>query len=712
MAIKLYKSSLTPTVKTSNVEDRRQISLTEAQSVGKAMKGMLHSGEKLYTKHLDIKSDNELLEKSKEIMNGKDKDNKGLSAVSLQAKAMKDPDKAIALYNEKWKSLLETSKNEVSWMAKKKLSSWMNRQNLKDTNAIKIAATTNMLDALKVNITDKIENLKKSIIFSIPGSLEQDTAKKELDTLLSSNKTIELFGASLDKVRKDTETEIAFFRYKNVAIADQAKALEMAKKDKRISNDDGKYSYNKLKVAFKTANASNNHINQANVKKMASNLENGIWFNQEEFNNAVTIATASEDNKTLYKLKQIAEDAPIYAALTMSTTAEIETRVNNLMAYNNKNPEGITLKEAKWLEISKKYLAALTTSLDKDQLMTAHERGIVTLQEIDFSKMLMTGDIADFTMNVDNRIAHAKTVAAFYNRKVKFFTTNERKAIENTFANAQTTDQIIQLSTVLVKGFGVESNLAFKEISKDNTFLSHIGGLTLINNGVASPAVELAAEGYLLSKKPELSKAYLVKSTDPNAISVFNKYENAFNENTDTFNNVVEAANYIYAAQLRKKGKTVDNFNSTDYKKAFEMAAGATHTDIWGSNKYFSKNGGFDEDTRGNMVWIPPWVENGKFDDIIERLKSDEKLWLKASSNGQNGIIGDGPNLGKEITLSEIFKEKDPYFVSVGNGKYKIAMGDDPTEEGAEPEYVMNSDGGFFIINLNLIRSEIITGLN
>ena len=711
MAIKLYKSSLTPTVKTSNVEDRRQISLTEAQSVGKAMKGMLHSGEKLYTKHLDIKSDNELLEKSKEIMNGKD-DQEGLSAVSLQAKAMKDPDKAIALYNEKWKSLLETSKNEVSWMAKKKLSSWMNRQNLKDTNAIKIAATTNMLDALKVNITDKIENLKKSIIFSVPGSLEQNTAKQELKTLLSEKKTIELFGASLDKIRKDTETEIAFFRYKNVAIADQAKALEMAKKDKRISNDDGKYSYNKLKLAFETANASNNHINQANVKKMASNLENGIWFNQEEFNNAVTIATASKDSKTLIKLKQIAEDAPIYAALTMSTTAEIEARQLNLMAYNNANPEGINLKEAKWLEISKKYLAALTTSLDKDQLMTAHDKGIVTLQEIDFSKMLITEDIADFTMNVDNRIAHAKTVAAFYNRKVKFFTTNERKAIESEFANAQTSDRIIQLSTVLVKAFGVESNLAFKEISKDNTFLSHIGGLTLDNGGVASPAVELAAEGYLLSKKPELSKAYLVKSTDPNAISVFNKYENAFNENPGTFNNVVEAANYIYAAQLRKKGKTVDDFNSTDYKKAFEMAAGATHTDIWGSNKYFSKNGGFDEDTRGNMVWIPPWVENGKFGDIIERLKSDEKLWLKASSNGQNGVIGDGSKLGEEITLSEIFKERDPYFVGVGNGKYIIAMGEDPTEEEAEPEYVMNSDGGFFTINLNLIRNEIITGLN
>jgi hypothetical protein len=328
--------------------------------------------------------------------------------------------------------------------------------------------------------------------------------------------------------------------------------------------------------------------------------------------------------------------------------------------------------------------------------------------------MLITEDITDFTMNVDNRIAHAKTVASHYNSKIKLFTTNERKAIESTFANAQTTDQIIQLSTVLVKGFGNESDLAFKEISKDNTFLSHIGGLTLINNGVASPAVELAAEGYLLSKKPELSKAYLVKSTDPNAISVFNKYENAFNENTDTFNNVVEAANYIYAAQLRKKGKTTKDFSARDWEKAFVMAAGGKGTDIgiFGTSFFTADMGGFDEDTRGNMVWIPPWIENGKFDDIIERLKSDEKLWLKASSNGQNGIIGDGPNLGKEITLSEIFKEKDPYFVSVGNGKYKIAMGDDPTEEGAEPEYVMNSDGGFFIINLNLIRSEIITGLN
>ena len=36
MSIKLYKSQLTPTAKNSNVADRRQISMGEAGSIGKA----------------------------------------------------------------------------------------------------------------------------------------------------------------------------------------------------------------------------------------------------------------------------------------------------------------------------------------------------------------------------------------------------------------------------------------------------------------------------------------------------------------------------------------------------------------------------------------------------------------------------------------------------------------------------------------------------
>ena len=47
MAIKLYKSQLTPTAKSSYVENRALVSMAEAASIGNAWKGMVKSGEQL-----------------------------------------------------------------------------------------------------------------------------------------------------------------------------------------------------------------------------------------------------------------------------------------------------------------------------------------------------------------------------------------------------------------------------------------------------------------------------------------------------------------------------------------------------------------------------------------------------------------------------------------------------------------------------------------
>jgi len=185
--------------------------------------------------------------------------------------------------------------------------------------------------------------------------------------------------------------------------------------------------------------------------------------------------------------------------------------------------------------------------------------------------------------------------------------------------------------------------------------------------------------------------------------------QNVFMDNPDTFNNIVEAANYIYMAQLKNTGKTTNDFKAKDWEKAFIMASGGSSKDGF---LFDNKFGGYDNDTRGNQVHIPTWLENGSFSGVIERMKKDENLWLKSSSLGTNAVIGDGSLKGNEITLAEIFKEDDPYFVSVGNGKYKIAMGENPTDQDGEPEYLMNSDGGYFIININKVRDEIITGMN
>lgn len=703
MAIKLYKSQLTPSSKSSNVMDTRQVSMSEAASIGQAWKGMVNSGEKLYTKHLDIKSDNELLEKAKEVMNGND-NFEGLSATSLYAKEMNDPDKAVAHYNNSWKTLLDTQGNNLSWMGKRKFKSWMNKQNLKDVNTIKTAATTNMINGLRANTIDQIEILKKSILYST--GIEQQIAKKELNILFNNKKTKDLFGATLDKTISDTNTEIAFFQYKNVPAADQKAALEAAKKDPNIPND-GKYSIDALTTAFKTASATNNYLNKDNVSKMETNMENGISINTEEFSEAAQIALDNNDQATLLKLNQIKIDAPIYAQLSKMTVAEIENRVNILTEYSNTKKDGMELEYANNLNISKKYLSALSSSLDKDILTTANDRGIVTIDEIGFEKLLATGDVSEFAEAINNRVAKAETAAFFYKRPVQFFTANEVKAIEGAFENATTANEIINISTALVKGFGAKSDTAFKQLSKDNTILSTIGGLTIMNDGVAGKNVQLAVQGYINSKNEQFAKVYKMKSNDTSLLKVIGKYEEVFKQNEATYGNIIETANYIYASQLKNSGKTTNDFKSSDWEKALIMAAGGNEIEKFG---FDTKMGGFDKDTRENKVHIPPWLKRGKFKNVIKMFNKNidgRKLFKKASSNGENAVSVDG----EELKVFQIFKEQDPYFVTAGNGKYKIAMGENPNEFGSEPEWLMNSDGGYFILNLNKIKAEIITGL-
>ena len=66
---------------------------------------------------------------------------------------------------------------------------------------------------------------------------------------------------------------------------------------------------------------------------------------------------------------------------------------------------------------------------------------------------------------------------------------------------------------------------------------------------------------------------------------------------------------------------------------------------------------------------------------------------------------------GEEYTVAEIFKQ-DPHFISVGNGKYKIAQGEHPSVSGAEEAYLMNSDSGIFVIDINKIKAKIMSVIN
>ena len=693
MAIKLYKSQLTPTAESSNVANTNKISMSEVQSIGKAWKGMVQSGEQLYAKHIDIKTDNEILEKSKEVMNGGENFN-GLSETTITASQMKDPDAAGKLYNNEWQKIFDNVNGTLSGrQAKRKFKSFMTKQNLKDVNAIKIASTTNMINSLRTNKLDQIETLKKSVIFGHP--TESKLAAEELKVLLGDKKTKEIFGNTLEKVAKATNNEIAFYGYKRMPYTQKDEVLAAAKKDKRITTED----YLKLEKHFNTTQTTDNNLNKDNVSKMKSNLDAGIIFSEDEFNAAIAIATQNQDEKTLIKLKQMATDAPIIQDLNTKTVAQIEEKINFFTSFKNREG-GMTIAEANELRISQEYLASLTTSLDKDLVTTAANKGVISISEINFEDILNGGDMTMFIDGATNRIAQADTAASYYKREVKYLTATEANTIKNVFNSADTPEQIIALSKGIVEAFGVKSDKVFKQISKDENVLAHLGGLVAMNDGIPGDNVKLAAEGLMISKNETLAKLYKMSPTDVRSTNIIKKYAEVFIGSEATLDSTIELTNLIYAAQLKKEGKTTANFSNNSYQKAFLMAAGGTTVDGFPFDK---KMGGFDENTRGTMVHIPPWLQRGKFENVIEMLKTDPQLVLKASSNGKSAVAMDGEEVN-------IFTNEDPYFVSVGNGKYKIANGDNPVT-GQNPEYLLNSDGGYFIIDINKIKAEIITGM-
>jgi len=692
MAIKLYKSQLEPTSKSSNVENRAFASMSEAGSIGRAWKGMVQSGEKLYAKHQDYKTDNEVLEKVKEVMNGSDSYT-GLSETRINASKMSDPDAAGKLYNDQWQTIFDTVNGQLSGkQAQRKFKSWMTKQNFKDVNAIKSASTENFLVSLRANKLDQIETLKKSILYG--KSLESKTARNELNAIFNDTKTKEIFGTTLDKVIKATETEIAFFQYKNVPIEQQAEAIERAKKDPNIPND-GPYSVDALIKQQTTKKVTADYENKNKIKSMESNMKAGYEINADEFAAAIKIATDTEDEKGLLKLKQMQIEYPIYQELKNLSIPQINQRINAYQNFQGKDGKGKTTEDITKLRIAKEFRSKLISELDNDPLKTAANRGTISLNQIDFKELINSGDPTEFD-KIPNRIAQAKYVADFYDRPVKFFTDDEKKQIQTIFEQSDATD-ILKLTTSMVQAFGMESDVAFAEFSKDNTFLAHIGGLVMQTGGVGE-SVKLAVDGYQLMKNEELKKIYKIKTVDRNEVT--DGYSSAFLMNKDTFNSTVEAANYIYASQLKQAGKSGEDFDKDEYERAFKMAAGAKYiSGVAGTTFYDAFYGGFDEHN-GNKIYIPYWLKEGKFDDVVEALKENPDLIAKGSTNGKAPV-------DINLELIDPFGGDDPYFVSVGDGEYMIAIGDNPINVNGEPEYLLNSDGDNFKLNINNIKADL-----
>ena len=688
MAIKLYKSQLEPTSKTSNVLDTRQISLSEAGSIGKAMKGMLKSGENFYIQHQKIKSDDELLDKKKAVMLGDD-NNKGMEAVKLEASNMKDPDEATKYYAENVKVFEDVGETK-GLFTKKKYNNWFKKQTTEDLTTIKKLSTKNFMEKVRTNELDYLEVLKKKILYAKTEE-ERKNAENELAERINTKST-EIFGDGIDAVKKSVQKDIAFYGYKNVPFNQQAKALADAEKDKRLTIED----VEKLRKHFKVSKGKATEGVKAQLKTYEENADKGIVPDANELKNIVAVAAATGDTKLIARVDKFVKGVNLYGTLNTMDFEELtkaKSSVSRILTQNNRSGKGTDADTQMRADIINKYYAKLVSDIDKDMISAAGDRNLVQISDLGLNEFLSTGNVEQMAEKVSKRITDGNTIAAFYRRDVEYLTKAEVSQIKSIFERADTPGEIINITTALTTAFGNNSDKVFKQLGKDNALLAHLGGLNMMTNvnGTPNEAVSRIVDGYLLLKNSETAQLYKVSETNNMYQQVKNEAINSF-VGKETYNRVIMAADAIYASMSKEKGKTGKQFDKGDYKKAMAMAVGAD-----------GKFGGFDSQDRGEDVIIPPWLKNGKFENVQDMLEEDRSLLVKAGNGNPVDVNG------KDI---DIFATRKPIFMSVGNGKYMIAIGDSTTKLGTEPKYVLSDDGkGFFIIDLNKIKGEVLGAL-
>jgi len=701
MAIKLYKSQLTPTTESSNVMNRNRVSMSEAASIGNAWKGMVKSGELLYAKHQDIKTDNEILEKSKEVMNGGE-NYTGLSETTLNASQMNDPDAAGKLYNDEWQKIFDNVNGSLSGkQAQRKFKSFMTKQNLKDVNAIKTASTTNMINSLRVNKLDQIETLKKSVIYGHP--TESTLASEELKILLADKKTSDIFGNTLEKVANQTNRDIAFYGYKNVPIDQRNVALGAAKKDKRLSVED----VEKLQSHFKTSSSTSTKLINSELTKMDEMATNGIMPELSVLDSYEATGEALDKQELVFKAQKLKAKIALVGSLNVMTPVQIESFITETQSNISMDTDGTSTVLYDQLKTAKDYLAKLNTDLEKDPIAAVSKRGTFKIETIDFQEFStdIKSNYETFKDAMINRKSQAESIGTIYGVKNKFLSEAEATQITSVLNKMDNPEQIRFLSQVLVDGFGGAAPDVFAQLQEKDAFLAHIGGLSIVSEGRENKAIDLAIEGHLLNKNENID----IKVKDTDKAALIAKYKDVFPENIETLNNIIGTADNIYSAMYFGTSKYKTGiFDKKMYEKAMEMSLG--------------KNGNYGgvAEYNDHNVHVPMYLKNNEFTDFVDWLKDNPDMLAKSSGTeikGEDEFGGEflpGDPVGKyngKIRSIQIFENGEPFLISVGYGKFKVAMQDHPSDPNGDPRYVIDGNfakkgNNFFIIDFNKVRSN------
>lgn len=690
MAIKIYQTQVRPTTETGQVTTTPGMRISQATgaAIGRAFKGAAQQATKLYAEIETRKSENEVLEKSQQLLEGNE-NFEGLSMATQKAGMMDDPDEAIKYYNDAF----TIAKNNVGLdfkhrFSKKMFDQYVKKQKIKDGLAVRQNSNKQFIAKSQSLDLDKIEKLKKDVVY---GETEQIKilAKQDLDNYLKSDQFVNLFGGKSEEIKQGSYSDIEFYKAKRQIDVNATNGLAAAKKNKLINLA----NYEKLKAYAGKNKITNSETNKENLKVMEQQLNDYTIPDIVELNNIIENAIATNDNKTLQKAQKILLEGQVLSNLKTMDYQELQKA--NSAAIRIK--EGASAEDALRSETIRNYYNKTSSDLKNDPLTTAKNIGVFNnISPLPISDLLNNpGAIDDVSSAISQRIINSKGVSAFYGQQTKFFTEDEKSQLTDFFENNRNKDQLSRVLQTINKEFGADAGAVFAEIAPKNKFFAYVGGLANQTSQYGE-GYKKAIAGYDIVKNKKIAPG--IKKSESTYKSTVAKYREAFPNNPDTYDAIIEAAEYIYSYEMYAKGETDISFKKKIFENAINLAAGSV-----------GNYGGLDK-YNDTFISIPTFVKQGQFSEIVNQLRENPELFKQALGN-QEGV-GASTRDGS-IRPIDIFKNNpNPEFIAVGNGRYIISLTDHPFK--GQAKYVMTKNFDVLkgtqqplILDLNLIKSKI-----
>ena len=393
---------------------------------------------------------------------------------------------------------------------------------------------------------------------------------------------------------------------------------------------------------------------QARVK------QNGITDLQQQF------ATANEIRNNFRSLK--GQSPGQVAAFVQSHNAALLT-------------QGATPQQFQVAEAANLYLQRLTHDVEADPLSRAAQDRVVT----SIKTMNILSNPKAFADAFAARIPQAEAVAQFYGRPVEYLLPSERESIKELAAAGGQPMQ--QVASTIIDKLGPRAGAFFKEIGGVAPQFAHLGRLQML--GADQSTLSDLSAFQRISQDKDASKQIVKLPEATVQLGAQDSYKSAFQAMPEFAGNAKAAAQKLLEIRSLRNGTDPKDASKADTARAFQEAAGAR----FDGNVQYGGVGSYKPSfwSSTQTVPVPPGVRADALPSIVSAVKD-------ADVAASPPMAGDLKSL---IPMATVAKGN---LVAAAHGAYWVAMGD---PLGRDPQWVMNKDGGKFLLDLNALEPAL-----